>query len=114
MCIRDRYMGTQSIEEVYKVDYEYVKGLPEKKSQKIILDLLPQTLDPSWHSTNMDEKHWMNILRFLFSISARDCSILITFIELSSPVPTTLGHNEFLIPYGRHHILQKSESSTLI
>ena len=56
-----------------------------------------------------EEQYWSSILRYLFSMSARDCSIMITFCPIvnamSTEIKAKLNHGEALVAIkGREYV----------
>jgi hypothetical protein len=99
----------KTIEEVFQVHFKACCQLPEDKSKEIIASVMPHCLESSttWRPANVAEEHWHEVLKFLFSMSARDVSVMVTFSGLKAKQETAvkLGHNESVVQArGRNYL----------
>jgi len=90
----------KTVEEAFEIFNTHCKNMPEEESKKIIEKILPKCFDKTMKLTEK-EKHWHEILKFLYSMSARDCSVMVTFCALNSKLDKNakLGHGEALVKF---------------
>lgn len=88
----------KNIEEVYNIYTEKCKIMTETDSRRIIEEVMPKCLDTGV-KFNQDEQNWAEVLKYLFSMSARDCSIMLTYCPVNEMAGSEirLERNEILL-----------------
>eukprot|EP00826_Nyctotherus_ovalis_P008223 TRINITY_DN12127_c0_g1_i2.p1 TRINITY_DN12127_c0_g1~~TRINITY_DN12127_c0_g1_i2.p1 ORF type:complete len:281 (+),score=78.87 TRINITY_DN12127_c0_g1_i2:420-1262(+) len=75
-CIKEAQAVTdKNIEDIYTLYTAKCKSMPH--SQQIIETVMPHCLSPAPFAAH--EQSWAEVLKYLFSMSARDCSVMATF-----------------------------------
>jgi len=94
----------KNIEDIYNIYTTKCKPVSEDKAKEIIEDIMPRCLDLK-ETFNEHEEPWAEVLKYLFSMSARDCSIMMTFCLIDEKAE--LEKNEIIISIGEQIYITK-------
>ncbi len=91
----------RSIEEVYQSFFKACSQMKESEARTSIERVMPHVLDPAgkFKPESASDSQWLEVLKYLMSMTARDCSVMITFRAMGEGKgEPRIGHNETIVP----------------